>query len=65
MKKVEVELEGEDSQDLVEGVDFYYEGGLLVLTKNYLLKRGRCCANGCRNCPYPKENPNRLKEKSF
>lgn len=33
--------------------DFYYdEHGLLVFTEMYHLKRGDCCKNGCRNCPY-------------
>jgi hypothetical protein len=37
---------------LTEGVDYVVEGGLLVFTSHYLLKRGYCCQNGCRNCPY-------------
>ncbi len=32
--------------------DFYVENGLYVFTKSYLLKRGYCCENGCRHCPY-------------
>ncbi|MCO6509173.1 MAG: hypothetical protein J5I65_00100 [Aridibacter famidurans] len=36
-----------------EGVDFYYENGLMVLTEKFLLDRGFCCGNGCRHCPYP------------
>jgi hypothetical protein len=32
-----------------------------ALTREYLLNRGACCGNKCRNCPYgwvavPKEN---------
>ncbi|WP_370583230.1 DUF5522 domain-containing protein [Pontibacter sp. FD36] len=38
--------------DLKEGEDFYFERGLMVLTAKYLLKRGYCCKNACRNCPY-------------
>ncbi len=26
--------------------------GLIVFTAEYLLQRGYCCGNGCRNCPY-------------
>jgi hypothetical protein len=26
--------------------------GLFVFTRAHLLARGRCCANGCRHCPY-------------
>lgn len=40
-------------QVLTEGKDFYYDdSGLMVLTRDYLLERGYCCGNGCRNCPY-------------
>lgn len=38
--------------DLEEG-DFYYnEDGYRVFTAQYLLKRGYCCQNGCKHCPY-------------
>jgi hypothetical protein len=47
---------GDDGRDvaapLVEGEDYYLEGGLLVLTARYLLRRGYCCEQGCRHCPY-------------
>ncbi len=42
----------EQSQTHVEGLDFYFEDGLMVLTRRYLLNRGTCCGNGCRHCPY-------------
>ncbi len=33
--------------------DFYYsEEGFIVFTAKYLLKRGYCCKNGCKHCPY-------------
>ncbi|HSR49745.1 MAG TPA: DUF5522 domain-containing protein [Acidobacteriota bacterium] len=41
---------------LVEGRDYYMENGLFVLKAEYLLRRGYCCGNGCRHCPYPKED---------
>jgi hypothetical protein len=45
------------SQQLVEGVDFYYnEEGYIVLTTKYHLEKGFCCGNGCRHCPYDFEN---------
>ncbi|WP_160118661.1 DUF5522 domain-containing protein [Chryseotalea sanaruensis] len=31
---------------------FYWENGLMVFTEAYHLKRGYCCKNGCRHCPY-------------
>ncbi len=39
---------------LEEGVDYYIdkESGLMVLTSFYLKKRGYCCANRCKHCPY-------------
>ncbi|NOT48979.1 MAG: hypothetical protein HOP17_14665 [Acidobacteria bacterium] len=38
-----------------EGVDYYFEDGLMVLTAEFLRKRGYCCGSGCRHCPYSKE----------
>lgn len=29
------------------------ESGYLVATEHYHLKRGTCCQNNCRHCPYP------------
>lgn len=26
--------------------------GLYIATRHFLLRRGYCCANRCRNCPY-------------
>jgi hypothetical protein len=37
---------------LIEGVDYYLEGNALVFTASYHLRRGYCCENGCRHCPY-------------
>jgi len=37
---------------LIEGRDFVIESGYMVLTREYLLNRGKCCGSGCRNCPY-------------
>ncbi|WAC40689.1 DUF5522 domain-containing protein [Pedobacter sp. SL55] len=36
-----------------EGEDFYFnEEGLMVFTKAYHLKRGHCCKNKCKHCPW-------------
>lgn len=36
-----------------ENEDFYYnEQGYKVFTEKYHLKRGYCCRNGCKHCPY-------------
>jgi hypothetical protein len=37
----------------LEPDDFYYsEQGYIVFTEKYHLKRGYCCQNGCKHCPY-------------
>jgi hypothetical protein len=44
-------------ENLVELVDYYYnEQGYIVLTESFHLKKGYCCGNGCRHCPYDHEN---------
>ena len=38
---------------LIEGEDFYYTPeGYKCFTEKYHLKKGFCCKNGCRHCPY-------------
>lgn len=39
---------------IAAGQDGYMDPatGLFVLTAAYLRKRGTCCGNGCRHCPY-------------
>ena len=32
--------------------DFYIEEGKYVFTEVFHLKRGHCCGNLCRHCPY-------------
>jgi len=44
-----------ETQPLVEGTDYYLERGFFVFTEHFLRKRGYCCGNGCRHCPYRKE----------
>lgn len=40
-------------KQLVEGEDYYFnEDGYVVLTEKYHLKKGNCCGNGCKHCPY-------------
>ena len=40
-------LKGELSES-----DYYIENGAWVFTASYLKRRGYCCGNGCRHCPY-------------
>ena len=38
---------------LIPEEDFYYnKDGNVVLTAIYHLKKGVCCGNGCKHCPY-------------
>ena len=32
--------------------DFYWQKGQMVMTEHYHRKRGECCGNNCRHCPY-------------
>ncbi len=42
--------------ELKEGEDFYLDdNGMFVFTAAYHLKRGTCCGNGCKHCPYGDE----------
>lgn len=41
-----------------EEPDYYMENGFVVFTAAFLRKRGSCCKNACRHCPFgfKKEN---------
>jgi hypothetical protein len=41
-----------DNKKFIEGVDYYYDNGFIIMTEHYLAKRGYCCGNGCKNCAY-------------
>jgi len=47
--RMSVEL---NKPSLVEDEDFYREGAAMIFTARFLLRRGYCCHNGCRHCPY-------------
>ncbi|MBI3218330.1 MAG: hypothetical protein HYZ44_02350 [Bacteroidetes bacterium] len=48
-----------------EEPDYYFENGLLVFTEAFHRKRGYCCGNNCRHCPYGHEKvPDSKKNKS-
>ena len=44
-------MEGKEFK-FVEGVDYYLDKGNIVLTEEYLTRRGKCCSSGCRHCPF-------------
>jgi len=36
--------------------EFYYSNeGYIIFTEKYHLKRGKCCNNNCKHCPFKKE----------
>lgn len=37
---------------MLEAEDYYWENGYIVFTSAYHLKRGNCCKNQCRHCPW-------------
>ena len=37
---------------VVQPGDYYLEGGRMVFTATYHLRRGYCCGSRCRHCPY-------------
>jgi hypothetical protein len=42
-----------DFKKELEPDDYYYSpDGYIIFTEKYLLKRGYCCQNGCKHCPY-------------
>ncbi len=42
----------ESPASLIEGLDYYKENDKWVFTADYLKRRGTCCWQGCRHCPY-------------
>ncbi|MFT5980433.1 MAG: hypothetical protein ACI898_001205 [Flavobacteriales bacterium] len=47
------DMTGFGKQNQLEPGDFYTsEAGYIVFTEQYHLKRGYCCKNGCKHCPY-------------
>ena len=49
---LEIASEYRDQGELTEHIDYTLEEGYYVFSKWYHLKRGHCCGNGCRHCPY-------------
>lgn len=49
----------------LEPDDFYYSPeGYIIFTEKFLLKRGCCCQNACKHCPYGfNKNKGRIEKK--
>ncbi len=52
---MKTKTEESKTEKFVEGIDYYFEDGLMVLTEYFLKKRGYCCGKDCRHCPYQKD----------
>jgi hypothetical protein len=39
---------------LIERLDYEMQNSYMVFSRWYFLKRGTCCKNNCRHCPYKK-----------
>ncbi|MBX3245290.1 MAG: hypothetical protein KF685_12640 [Acidobacteria bacterium] len=57
--------EDNSPKEFLEGVHYYFENGLMVLTARFLSERGYCCGNICRHCPYPKEIQDQRRKSSI
>ncbi|MBP6738459.1 MAG: hypothetical protein KA146_00640 [Leptospiraceae bacterium] len=44
-----------DNHNLSPDGMYYIENGFYVFTEKFHLKRGYCCGNGCRHCPYKRK----------
>ena len=38
--------------EFIKEVHYYLDGDRVVFTEKWLLRRGECCGNKCRHCPY-------------
>ncbi len=51
--------------DKLDKVEYYHSSeGYVIFTEKYHLKRGYCCNNNCKHCPYKKETKNKKNDKS-
>lgn len=40
------------NDNLIENLDYEMQNGYMVFSRWFFLKRGKCCKNNCKNCPY-------------
>ena len=40
------------SKQFENNVDYYIEGERVIFTALFHIKRGQCCGNFCRHCPF-------------
>ena len=49
---------------LVLDKDYYMDGEYMVFTEAYLKKRGECCKNECKHCPWEFKSNKKTEEKT-
>ena len=53
MNNVNLQMHNFYNKKALQNDDFYYgTDGFIVFTEYYHLKRGYCCKNNCKHCPY-------------
>ena len=53
---MKIDITGISQKKNLDQQDYYLsEEGYIVFTEKYHLKRGYCCQNGCRHCPWKKQ----------
>ncbi len=40
------------ARELIDGIDYDTIGEKIIFSRFYLVRRGYCCHNKCKNCPY-------------
>ncbi|MFM7487117.1 MAG: DUF5522 domain-containing protein [Cytophagales bacterium] len=58
---MKISKKGGDSQRQ----DYYMDNGLMVFTEHFHLRRGYCCKNKCRHCPYKTRTKNKSTVNSY
>jgi hypothetical protein len=48
-----------NKKEFIEGVHYYLQNGMVIMTEEYHKQRGFCCGSGCKHCPY---EPKHLKD---
>jgi hypothetical protein len=38
--------------EFIRDVHYYLDGDKVIFTEKWLIKRGECCGNKCRHCPF-------------
>ena len=57
-------MEGFSKIPYLDKEDYYYaKEGYIIFTEKYHLKRGYCCNNNCKHCPFKKEQKEKKNDK--